>query len=558
MAYASDRADGRNLDIWLQQLTTGEALQLTRDAADESEPTFSPDGSRIVFRSERDGGGIWSVSALGGEPRLIVRQGRRPRFSPDGSRIAYWVNAAVWYVGQVFTIAATGGTPEPVQPEFASATYPLWSPDGSKLLFLGARDAKDLPISRLDWWLASPGGGSAVQTGALDVMREQGIVSGRGGQRLIAPEDWIGNDVFFGGGTDDHMNLWRLAISSETARAEGPAERLTSGTSLETKPSAQGRHRIAFASVSHALNIWSLNLTPNGRSVTGDPSQVTSSAFDARTSVSADGRKLTFLSSRLGNVDVWLKDLESGKETALTATPAREEEPEISADGSRVFYSVWEGPRGVIYQVAASGGAPERLCDDCGRPWDWSPDKRKILFLIEEGRRTPMVALGLLDVATREKTDYLVNAAYSIARPRFSPDGRWISFAAANAHGSHVAIVPFRPAAPPREHEWISITEHRPFTQDKARWSPDGTLLYYVSDADGFRCIYAQRLDPVTRRPVGPPIAVYHSHSARRSLMNVRIPLFFELSVTADRLFFNQGETTGNIWLAEWPRPEDQ
>jgi hypothetical protein len=62
----------------------------------------------------------------------------------------------------------------------------------------------------------------------------------------------------------------------------------------------------------------------------------------------------------------------------------------------------------------------------------------------------------------------------------------------------------------------------------------------------------AQRLDPETKHSVGRPIDVYHSHSARRSLVSAGIPLFWELSLTADTLFFNQGETTGNIWMAEW------
>ena len=34
--------------------------------------------------------------------------------------------------------------------------------------------------------------------------------------------------------------------------------------------------------------------------------------------------------------------------------------------------------------------------------------------------------------------------------------------------------------------------------------------------------------------------------------MNAGIPLYFELALTADKLFFNLGETTGNIWMAEW------
>ena len=87
--------------------------------------------------------------------------------------------------------------------------------------------------------------------------------------------------------------------------------------------------------------------------------------------------------------------------------------------------------------------------------------------------------------------------------------------------------------------------------KEKPQWSPDGNVLYYTSDIDGFRCIWARRLDPTTKRPVGEPLAIHHAHSARRSLMNIWIG-FMELSLTPDRLFFNLGETTGNIWMAEW------
>ena len=554
VAYASDRGGAGNLDIWRQQLATGEAVRLTNDPADESEPAFSPDGSRIAFRSERDGGGIYVVSAFGGEPRLVAKHGRRPRFSPDGTRIAYWVpTGTVWYVGQVFTISAAGGPPAPFQPEFASALYPIWSADGTKLLFNGVRDQKELPTDAMDWWLAPANGGPAIRTGALDILRRQRISEGR--QRfasLIAPADWIGDDVFFSGWSDESTNLWRIVVSQETGKAEGSAQKLTAGTSIEAKPSVLPGGRVAFASLTNALNIWSLPIAANSGKVSGGAQQVTSSAFDARTSVSADGKKLVFISTRLGNPDVWMKDLESGKETALTATPAREEEAEITADGTRIFYVVIEGSRWTVYQIATTGGPPEQICDDCGRPWDWSPDGRRILYLIVEGRKQAHTALGLFDIATRQKSDYLVDPEYSVARARFSPDGRWISFMAFNAAGSHVVVVPFQSHAPPRKDQWVSITEHRPIPQDKPRWSPDGKLLYYTSDVDGFRCIWARRLDPETKRPIGQPLEVYHSHSARRSLMNAGIPLFQELSLTADKLFFNLGETTGNIWMAEW------
>jgi hypothetical protein len=85
---------------------------------------------------------------------------------------------------------------------------------------------------------------------------------------------------------------------------------------------------------------------------------------------------------------------------------------------------------------------------------------------------------------------------------------------------------------------------------DKSRWSPDGNLLYYLSERDGFRCIRAQRLDPATKRPVGAPFDVYHSHSARRSLMNPALH-FLEISLSLDRMVFNLEERTGNVWMAK-------
>jgi serine/threonine protein kinase len=548
VAYASDRAGKGDLDIWRQQLATGEAVALTSDPADESEPAFSPDGSRIAFRSERDGGGIYVVSAFGGEPRLIAKHGHRPKFSPDGNQVAYWVGH--FYVGKVFVVPATGGSPIPIQPEFASALYPIWSA-GGRLLFLGARDPKDLPADAFDWWVTSPTGGGAIKTGALDILKRQGIRDSRQFFSLIAASDWIGDDVFFSGWSDESTNLWRIVVSSVTGKSEGSAEKLTSGTSTEAKPSVIPGGRVAFASLTHALNIWSLAIAANSGKVSGGPQQVTSSAFDARTSVSQDGKKLVFISTRLGDPDVWIKDLESGRETALTATPAHEQEAEITADGTRIFYVVIEGSRGAVYLIATTGGLPEQICDDCGRPWDWSPDGGQILYLIEEGRKQATVAVGLFDVATRQKTDYLQHPEYSLARVRFSPDGHWISFVAGNMSGAHLVVAPFRSTSPPRHDEWVSITEHAPIPQDKVRWSPDGNLLYYTSDVDGFRCIWARRLDPITKHPLGQPIAIYHSHSARRSLMNAGI-FFQELSVTADKLFFNQGETIGNIWMAEW------
>jgi hypothetical protein len=55
-------------------------------------------------------------------------------------------------------------------------------------------------------------------------------------------------------------------------------------------------------------------------------------------------------------------------------------------------------------------------------------------------------------------------------------------------------------------------------------------------------------VDAAGKRPQGDPFAVYHFHSARRSMMNV--PFYpLDLSVARDKLVFNLSERTSNIWM---------
>jgi hypothetical protein len=134
-------------------------------------------------------------------------------------------------------------------------------------------------------------------------------------------------------------------------------------------------------------------------------------------------------------------------------------------------------------------------------------------------------------------------------QPNLSDDGKWIVFLLKTGpqHGG-LYVAPFRGATPVPEQEWIPVTGDDTGV-DKPRWSPNAQLLYYTSERDGFRCIYAQRLNG-RKNPVGEAFGVYHPHSARLSMSNVEIGAL-EISVANNRLAFMLLEMTGNVWLAD-------
>ncbi len=87
VAYVSDRSLDGEPDLYIKQVAGGQPIRLTSDGGNTT-PDFSPDGSKIVFRSNRDGG-IYEIPAFGGEARLVAKDGLNPKYSPDGSQVAY-------------------------------------------------------------------------------------------------------------------------------------------------------------------------------------------------------------------------------------------------------------------------------------------------------------------------------------------------------------------------------------------------------------------------------------------------------------------------------------
>jgi eukaryotic-like serine/threonine-protein kinase len=547
VAYASDRGGEGNLDLCVQQVAGGDAIRLTHNPADDREPNFSPDGSKIVFSSEREGGGIFLISALGGEAKRIADGGHNPKFSPDGKRIVYWTGERYFaQLGEIWVVASTGGAPTSLQTGIVSARYPIWTPDGEHLLFLGRRDGSP------DWWVAAVNGGEVVKTGAWDAFRGQAFDGflGQGFSSLvapIAPGGWIAEQdyVVFAARSGASQNLWRIPLSRTTWRVQSAPERVTFGSGLEAQVSAATGGRMAFASLNENDDLWLLPIEANKGKVRAELQRLTE---DASTqdypSLSANGKKLAFISFRSGNRDVWIKDLVAGKETPLANNPTHR--PVLSADGSKVAYSVLENQKMAILVVESKGGVAKKLCEDCGEVFSWSPDEQSVFYT-----SGPPGRICILNVASGEKSELIRHSKYSVVRPSISSDGHWMSFhAQLSTLSRQIFVVPLRGGKAPEENEWVPVTDGSGLDRE-AFWSPNGNSLYFLSERDGSRCIWVQRLEPKTKRPLGAAFAVYHSHSSRRSLMNLTNSGAAGPAVSGDKLVFAQREITGNIWMIE-------
>ena len=65
IAYSSNR--GGKFDIWVQQVSGGDPVQVTKGRGYNWQPNWSPDGKYIAYRCEDGDGGLFIVPALGGE-----------------------------------------------------------------------------------------------------------------------------------------------------------------------------------------------------------------------------------------------------------------------------------------------------------------------------------------------------------------------------------------------------------------------------------------------------------------------------------------------------------
>ncbi len=546
VAYASDREGDGTLDLWIQQVSGGKPLRLTDHPGNDWFPDFSPDGTKIVFRSERDGGGIYVIDTpLGGEARRIADRGTQPRFSPDGSLVSYVVIPASLdtQLFKVFVVPAKGGTPRAVLPKFRfisvnTGAGPVWSPDGTALLFSGASESD--PTSS-DWWVVRVEGGEAIRTHAVANLALSPYVQ--------FPYAWRGTDVYFVSGTTiEGVNIFRVSIDPKSRRIAGPALPITSGPGMKIMVSVLGNGSLVYAHTTAIMDAWSIDARPDEGSVAGGFRKITQDLMQKfYPSVSRDGKKIAFAAfGGLQNtrIEVRLKDLLSGRETVLPSQGQSTSfalNPRLSPDGTMLAFRDFVAGKWHTFILPAGSMSPTDV-GETGRVWDFFSPPDWVLV------QTKPNALAKRNIKTGEMTPALELSAGFFNDGHLSADNRWVAFRTGLPDGrAAISVAPLGPG-PASPREIVSIIESDHFLSNP-RWSPNGRFVYYLSERSGCCGLYAQKLDPQTKKPLGQARAVFFTQGEH---VNLNFPrgLGF-IDVAADKIVFAVDEITSNIFLVK-------
>jgi dipeptidyl aminopeptidase/acylaminoacyl peptidase len=127
--------------IFVMDGNAKQGVQLTLPSDRALEPAWSPDGSKIAFRSDRDATSqIYVMNADGSNQIRITDTGGnfRPVWSPDGSKIAFTSDRDG--NNEIYVMNADGSGPVNLSNHLADDGDPAWSPDGRKIAFRSNRD----------------------------------------------------------------------------------------------------------------------------------------------------------------------------------------------------------------------------------------------------------------------------------------------------------------------------------------------------------------------------------------------------------------------------------
>ena len=507
VVYAAQ--ENGQFDIFRQEVGTRDRVNLTvGSTADDTQPSFSPNGEYIAFRSERpQGRGVYVMPASGGEARIVSDNGYHPSWSPDGTEIVVssfgrdqpTVRASTGRHALTVINISTG-----LRRELASveASFPAWSPNGDRIAYwfytgtFGRRDIATIPSS----------GGDPV------LVAKDFAVSNW--NPVWSPD---GKYLYFVSSRSGNMNFWRVRIDEKTGATMGAPEAVVT-------PSSYSRHlafskdgkRLAYVRTNNQANIQGVDFEVATGKPIGQPFWITEGdreisraelsadgsrfvmrligrtqddiitvsrdgkqlrevtndePFDRYVRWSPDGKRIAFSSDRNGGGEVWVADADGQNLKQLTFNSRGEIAtgfPVWSPDGTKlaVYFD------GTTYLLDPNKAQTEQTPETLPRDsvvrfvaWDWSPDGKKLLGIFTGGEKRH---LGYYDFETRTYQPVTTN---DDGIGSWLPDSKRFVY----GDGSSVYLVDIESKQTTKILENPAVQIRSPFV------SHDGKLLYYTA-----------------------------------------------------------------------------
>ena len=446
--------------LWIRRLDT-----LTATSVPETDgaalPFWSPNSDAIGFFAA---GKLWIVAVTGGTPQSIASapDGRGGTWNRDGI-IVFAPDAT----GPLVSVAASGGSPEPVTTLGANERGHLWPeflPDGRHFLYLSdsmAAEYHNLSVGDLTTRQMR----NLIRLASNAVYAAEGYLLFERDRKLVA----------------QRFDPARLQVSGEPLTL---AEDVMQQWSLDHKAdvSVSTTGLLAFRSRGgfDTNLVWrdrSEQISPFVRTPAGyscpvlspDQTRVAVGVFHMQPS-----KRFGFGTTNITS-DVWLLDRSTGAATPFTSDPGAEFEPVWSPDGRRIAYSSNRGGTLDLYQKNADGSGDEELLyasPHRKHALTWSPDGRFLVFSTVDAKTR--FDLWLLPMTGDRTPIPLVTTDSSEDNVQISPDGRWFAYSS-NQSGRFEVYVQRFPSPTDR---WQISTNGG----GDPRWSADGRQLFYIAE----------------------------------------------------------------------------
>jgi eukaryotic-like serine/threonine-protein kinase len=462
------------LQVFTKAIGSPLRAQVTHARFDCRLPFWSPDGTLLYYISlARDREGLWSVSAVGGEPELVMENVRQADISPDGQTLALWRPADNDY-SAVYTLwlSSPPGNPptqytrEPFgSKRFIESSGLHFSPDGSKI-GVWATSIETIGLSDAFW---------IVPTRDADPYLARGQMAGLG---FVSEFAWLPDSrhiVSAAGTPKPGIHLWL----SDT---DGTEQRLlTPSGGIEADPAVSpDGTRLAMSSQSTNYDVYQL---------TADRPALDPVLASARNEMdpawSRSGAQMAFSTDRSGTDEIWLRSQSGDFERPLITPTASERRGELllrslafAPDGQRLAYhrSTVEGGRIWISPVA--GGQPVELSPTQGRQQQdmpsWSPDAGWIAFAHDSAGVTGKWSLSKARVGAKTPPVVLVQDIVPLSPVKWSPTNAWIAFN--GQQGLGLVSPDGQVTRPLVEETWLAL-----------EWSEDGQQLFGIRQSDDYK-----------------------------------------------------------------------